>query len=137
MGADREHEPIGEPGGLAHEVEMAVGDGIERSRKKRGPRHGGGLARALGSRKVARTVIRGGGRRRASAIGVATAEVKQFAKCCCPSDSCAFSSNRNMSRFPRSSPKRYRHDLAPGHYRPRPAYRWYGDARYWVSDSSR
>src|SRR5262249_5004326 len=45
MGADREHEPIGEPGGLAHEVEMAVSDGIERSRKKRGPRHGGGLAR--------------------------------------------------------------------------------------------
>ena len=52
MGADREHEPVREPDSLAHEVEMAVGDGIERSRKKRGPRHGGGLARALGGRKV-------------------------------------------------------------------------------------
>src|SRR5262249_52626483 len=68
MGADREHEPIGEPGGLAHEVEMAVGDGIERSRKKRGPRHGGGLARAPGSRKVVRPGIRAGGPHRADAI---------------------------------------------------------------------
>src|SRR5262249_54019962 len=68
MGADREHEPIGEPGGLAHEVEMAVGDGIERSRKKRGPRHGGGLARAIGSRKVVPAAIGAGGRERAGTI---------------------------------------------------------------------
>src|SRR5262249_59691999 len=68
MGADREPEPIGKPGGLAHEVEMAVGDGIERSRKKRGPRHGGGLARALGSRKVDSGGLRAGGRQRAGTI---------------------------------------------------------------------
>jgi hypothetical protein len=29
MGADREHETVGKPGGLAHQIEMAVGDGIE------------------------------------------------------------------------------------------------------------
>ena len=44
-------EPIGEPCGLPHDIEMTIGDGIKGSRKKRGARHGGGLARALGSRK--------------------------------------------------------------------------------------
>jgi hypothetical protein len=29
MGANREHEAIGEPHGLAHDVDMPVGDGIE------------------------------------------------------------------------------------------------------------
>jgi hypothetical protein len=29
MGADREHQPIGKPSGLAHDIEMAIGDGIE------------------------------------------------------------------------------------------------------------
>jgi hypothetical protein len=43
MGADREHEPVGEPNGLSHQVEMAIGDGIEGSRKQRGPRHARGL----------------------------------------------------------------------------------------------
>src|SRR5262249_10446986 len=69
MGADREYEPVREPDSLAHEVEMAVGDGIERPGKERGPRHAGGLARALGSRKVVQTTIRtGGGTRRTGAI---------------------------------------------------------------------
>src|SRR5262249_12178692 len=100
MGANREHEPIGEPGGLAHEVEMAIGDGIKRPRKKRGPRHEGGLARALGSRKVVRTAIGAGGRHRAGAVGAATALVKQFANCCCPSDSCTFCRIRIVSLLP-------------------------------------
>jgi hypothetical protein len=40
---------------MADHVEMAVGDGIERSGKKRGPRHGGGLARARMNRKTRST----------------------------------------------------------------------------------
>src|SRR5262249_22147520 len=52
MGADRENQPIGEPDGLAYNVEVSVGDGIERPRKKRGARHEGGLACAPGRRKV-------------------------------------------------------------------------------------
>jgi len=43
MGADRQHEPVGEPRGLADQVEVSVGDGIERPRKKRGARHGAGV----------------------------------------------------------------------------------------------
>src|SRR5262249_19207060 len=78
MGADREHEPLGEPGGLAHEVEMAVGDGIERPGKKRGPRHAGGLARAPGSRKVDSSGLRAGGRQRASAAGAFAAQAKRL-----------------------------------------------------------
>ena len=52
MNADREHQPVGKPHGFADDVEMAVGDGIERSGKKRNPRHGGGLARAPNRCKV-------------------------------------------------------------------------------------
>ena len=52
MGADRENQSIGQPDGLAHNVEVSVGDGIERPREKRGARHEGGLACAPGCRKV-------------------------------------------------------------------------------------
>src|SRR5262249_39420743 len=52
MGADCENQPIGQPDGLAHNVEVSVGDGIERPREKRGARHEGGLACAPGGRKV-------------------------------------------------------------------------------------
>ena len=45
MNADREHQPVGKPHGFADDVEMAVGDGIERSGKERNSWHGGGLAR--------------------------------------------------------------------------------------------
>src|SRR5262249_34616462 len=82
-GADGGQEPIGEPGGLAHEVEMAVGDGIERSRKKRGPRHGGGLARALGSRKVDSGGLRAAGGSAPVLLGVARAQVERSTNCCC------------------------------------------------------
>jgi hypothetical protein len=46
---------------------MAVGDGIERSGKKRGPRHGGGLARARMNRKA----------RSAGSLHVALAKAEQ------------------------------------------------------------
>ena len=39
MGSDRQHQPVGEPHGLAHDIEMAVGDGIEGARKERNTRH--------------------------------------------------------------------------------------------------
>ena len=42
MHADREHEPVGEACGLADDVEVAVGDRIERPGIERGARHGGG-----------------------------------------------------------------------------------------------
>ena len=52
VGADRHHEPVGEPCGLPHQVEMAVCNGVERPGEKRGPRHRGGLLRALAGRKT-------------------------------------------------------------------------------------
>jgi hypothetical protein len=62
MRADRKDEPIGEPRGLPHDIEMTIGDGIKGSRKKRGARHGGGLARVLGSRKPSSAISRPPGR---------------------------------------------------------------------------
>src|SRR5262249_22476774 len=62
MRADRKHEPVGEPCGLPHDIEMTIGDGIKGSRKKRGARHGGGLARALGSRKPSSSHLATGAR---------------------------------------------------------------------------
>jgi hypothetical protein len=53
--AHRQHQPVGQAHGFADHVEMAVGDGIERSGKKRGARHGGGLARARMNRKARST----------------------------------------------------------------------------------
>jgi len=56
MNADGKHKPIGKPHDFADNVEMAVGDGIERSRKKRNPLdgsgHDGGLARVPANRKA-------------------------------------------------------------------------------------
>ena len=52
MNSDGEHQPIGHVHGLADHVEMAVGDGIERSRKERRSLHGGGLTRVQVNRKA-------------------------------------------------------------------------------------
>ena len=52
MDADGEHQPVGQLHGFADDIEMAVGDGIERSRKERRSLHGGGLARAEVNRKL-------------------------------------------------------------------------------------
>ena len=46
MNADRKHEPAGQPDGLADDVEMAVGDRIERPGIKGGTRHVGGSSPA-------------------------------------------------------------------------------------------
>ncbi len=52
MNADREHQPVGEPDGTFHDVEMAIGDGVERPGEKGCARHGGGLARGQANRKA-------------------------------------------------------------------------------------
>ena len=52
MDTDRQHQAVGQAHGAADHIEMAVGDGIERSSKKGCARHGGGLARARANRKT-------------------------------------------------------------------------------------
>src|SRR5262245_28329712 len=52
MDADREHEPVGEPDGTPHDIEMTVGDRIERPGKERSMRHVRGLARDPANRKA-------------------------------------------------------------------------------------
>src|SRR5205807_10562870 len=52
MGANRENQSISQPDGLVHDVEMPIGDGIERSRENCCARHGGGLACTPRGRKV-------------------------------------------------------------------------------------
>ena len=39
MNADREHEPVSQPHGVAHHVEMAIGDRVKRPRVKGNSRH--------------------------------------------------------------------------------------------------
>jgi hypothetical protein len=51
---------------MADHVEMAVGDGIERSGKKRCARHGGGLARARMNRNGVKLAARPKASRRQS-----------------------------------------------------------------------
>src|SRR5262249_54989786 len=52
MGPDRKQQTVSEPRRLAHDVEMAVGDGIERTWKERGARHARGLTRPAPTRQV-------------------------------------------------------------------------------------
>ena len=52
MDADGQHQSIGKPYGLADNVEMAVGDRIERSGEESNP-HDGGLARVQTRCKMA------------------------------------------------------------------------------------
>jgi tripartite-type tricarboxylate transporter receptor subunit TctC len=52
MDADRNDEPVGKPRGMAHHVDMTIGDRIERPGIERGTRHGRGLTRAPGDRKA-------------------------------------------------------------------------------------
>ncbi len=40
MNADRKHKLVGKPDGFADDIEMAVGDRIERPGKERNPLHG-------------------------------------------------------------------------------------------------
>jgi hypothetical protein len=51
MGANGEQQTIGQPHGLAHDIEVAIGEGVERARKKRYARHGRGLTRPPPDRK--------------------------------------------------------------------------------------
>ena len=51
MDADGEHQPVSQPHGLADNIEMTIGDRIERSGEESDPLHGGGLARTQGNRK--------------------------------------------------------------------------------------
>ena len=53
MDADRQHQPVGEPRRLAHDIEMAVGDRVERAGIEGNSRHGGGLARLLAPKRHA------------------------------------------------------------------------------------
>ena len=48
---DGQHQPVGEPDGAPHHVEMAVGNRVKRPGKERNMRHSGGLARAPADRK--------------------------------------------------------------------------------------
>jgi hypothetical protein len=58
MRADRQNQSVHEAGGLAHDIDVAVRNGIERAGEKRGARHEWGLACALPGRKAAATTAR-------------------------------------------------------------------------------
>ena len=58
MNADRKHQLVGKPYGAVHDVEMTVGDGVERPGKEGCARHGGGLARGPANRKAVGANVR-------------------------------------------------------------------------------